>query len=244
MSERLEGINSIREALRAGRKIEAIYTTRKAKDALRAIVEQALQKNIPVHELEKGALERMASSDSHQGVLADAEPFRYRTIDDILESAADKGEHPLLLLLDGIEDPHNLGAIMRTAECMGVHGIVLPKHSTCRVTPAVSRASAGASEHLRVAEVNNLVQTIKDLKDKGLWIVGTDSAAKNSCYQQAYPEALGLVIGGEGRGMRRLVKENCDFMVSIPLKGSINSLNASVSSAIILYEIIRQRSQA
>jgi 23S rRNA (guanosine2251-2'-O)-methyltransferase len=155
--------------------------------------------------------------------------------------ARERGEDPLLLVLDGIEDPQNLGAILRTAECLGAHGVVIPKHGACAVTSAVSRASAGASEHLKVARVTNLAQTLKELKKQGLWTVGADSQAPDSCFDLSYPGPLALVVGGEGRGIRRLVRENCDYMVHIPMSGRVNSLNASVSMAIVLAEIVRQR---
>jgi 23S rRNA (guanosine2251-2'-O)-methyltransferase len=176
--------------------------------------------------------------------VAEAEPYRYFSLENMLDEARDRGVEPLLLLLDGVEDPQNLGAIIRTAECLGAHGVIIPKHGACPVTPAVTRASAGASEHLKVAMVTNLVRTIKELKDQGLWIVGTDSQAPVSCFDMSFPGPVALVIGGEGSGMRRLVRENCDYMVNIPMMGRVNSLNASVSSAIVLAEIVRQRRAA
>jgi len=242
LREILYGVNSVLEALRANRKIKSIYTARgKMDERLRQVVQTAETRGVKLHWVDRALLERMAESKSHQGVVAEAESYRYYAVGDILACARDEALAPLLLVLDGIEDPQNLGAILRTAECMGVHGAVIPKHEACAVTPAVSRASAGASEHLKVARVTNLVQTIKDLKKQGLWVVGTDSQASASCFDLTYPGPVALVIGGEGRGIRRLVKESCDYMVHIPMRGQVNSLNASVSCAIVLAEIVKQR---
>lgn len=245
MSEILLGINSVLEALKANRKVRVIHIARdRSDDRMQSILQLAKDKRIKVVRDDKAALDRLASSRFHQGIVAEAEPYRYYSLEDILEQAGDQREAPFLLLLDGVEDPQNLGAIMRTAECLGLHGVVIPRHGACAVTPAVTRASAGASEHLKVAMVTNLVSAIKELKKQGIWVVGTDSKAPDSCYDLAFPEPVALVTGGEGSGIRRLVKENCDFMVSIPMKGRVNSLNASVSSAIVLAEIVRQRRAA
>lgn len=241
----LLGINSVLEALQAGRKIKVIRIARNQSDRrLQQILRLAEDRRIEVIEVDRKVLDRIASSGSHQGVVAEAEPYRYYSLEDILNQAAAEGEEPLLLLLDGIEDPQNLGAIIRTAEGLGAHGAVIPRHGACPVTPAVARASAGASEHLKVAVVTNLVSTMKELKERGMWIVGTDSRAAVSCYDMIYPSSIALVVGGEGKGIRRLVKENCDYMVSIPMRGRVNSLNASVSAAIVLAEIVRQRRAA
>ncbi len=238
-------MNSVLEALKADRKVRVIHIARdRSDDRLQAILRLAGEKRIKVVRDDKAALDRMASSRFHQGIVAEAEPYRYYSVEDMLEEAGDRGEEPLLLLLDGVEDPQNLGAIIRTAECLGAHGVVIPKHNACPVTPAVTRASAGASEHLKVAMVTNLVRTIKELKQQGIWIVGTDSEAADSCFDLSFPGPVALVTGGEGSGIRRLVRENCDYMVNIPMRGRVNSLNASVSSAIVLAEIVRQRRAA
>lgn len=245
MSEILLGLNSVLEALKADRKVRVIHIARdKSDDRLQLILQLAKDQRIKVVRDDRAALDRMASSKFHQGIVAEAEPYRYYSVEDMLEQAGNQGEEPLLLLLDGVEDPQNLGAIIRTAECLGAHGVVIPKHGACAVTPAVSRASAGASEHLKVAMVTNLVRTIKDLKQQGIWIVGTDSQAPVTCFDLSYPGPVALVTGGEGSGIRRLVRENCDYMVNIPMAGRVNSLNASVSSAICLAEIVRQRRAA
>ncbi|MGI6512994.1 MAG: 23S rRNA (guanosine(2251)-2'-O)-methyltransferase RlmB [Syntrophomonadales bacterium] len=239
------GINSVLEALQAHRKIKVIRIARNQSDRrLQQILQLAEDRGIKVIRDDKKVLDRMASYGIHQGILAEAEPYRYYSLEDILNLAAEQGEEPLFLLLDGIEDPQNLGAIIRTAEGLGAHGVVIPKHGACPVTPAVTRASAGASEHLKVAMVTNLVSAMKELKERGIWIVGTDSRAAVSCYDIAYPTDIALVVGGEGKGIRRLVKENCDYMVSIPMRGRVNSLNASVSAAIVLAEVVRQRRAA
>lgn len=245
MSEILLGMNSVLEALKANRKIRVIHIARdKSDDRLQSILQLAKDQRIKVVREDRAALDRIASSKFHQGLVAEAEPYRYYSVEDMLEQARDRGEEPLLLLLDGVEDPQNLGAIIRTAECLGAHGVLIPKHGACPITPAVSRASAGASEHLKVAMVTNLVRTIKELKKQGIWIVGTDSQAPVTCFDLSYPGPVALVIGGEGSGIRRLVRENCDYMVNIPMAGRVNSLNASVSSAICLAEIVRQRRAA
>ncbi len=231
--------------MQAGRKIKVIRIARNQSDRrLQEVLRLAEDRGIEVIKDDKKVLDRIAASGSHQGIIAEAEPYRYYSLDDILNQAAEQGEEPLLLLLDGIEDPQNLGAIIRTAEGLGAHGAVIPKHGACPVTPAVTRASAGASEHLKVAMVTNMVSAMKELKERGMWIVGTDSRAAVSCYDMTYPDSIALVVGGEGKGIRRLVKENCDYMVSIPMRGRVNSLNASVSAAIVLAEIVRQRRAA
>ncbi|MGE5405277.1 MAG: 23S rRNA (guanosine(2251)-2'-O)-methyltransferase RlmB [Candidatus Saccharibacteria bacterium] len=245
MSERLEGINSVLEALRSGRrKITTVYYVQgKSADGLKTIMGLAQKRGVPVKELARPEFDRMSRSDSPQGVLAEASAYPYFEIDDLLGDAAQKQESPFIIVLDGIEDPQNLGAVMRTAEVLGVHGVIVPKHNACDVTPAVVRASAGAAEHIKVVQVTNLVQALKYLKDRGVWIVGSDAAAQQSCFELDYPESLALVIGGEGRGIRRLVLENCDFKVKIPMKGRVSSLNASVSAAIVMAQAVRQRAQ-
>ncbi len=239
MSDILQGINSVLEALKAKRKINLIHIARgKVDDRLQLVLQMAKDQGIKVVRAQKADLDKMAGK-YHQGVVAEAEPYRYYSLEDISDQAGT--EQPLLLLLDGVQDPQNLGAIIRTSECMGVNGVIIPKHGACEVTSAVTRASAGASEHLKVARVTNLVQTLKELKKRGFWIVGTDSQAPQSYFDISFLGPIALVIGGEGKGIRRLVGENCDYMVYIPMAGQINSLNASVSSAIVLGEIVRQR---
>ena len=178
---------------------------------------------------------------AHQGVIAIVPPFNYCEVEDILETAQKRQEMPFILILDGIEDPHNLGSIIRTAETAGVHGIIIPKRRAASVNSTVSKVSAGAVEHMKIARVNNINETIRYLKEQEIWICGTDMDTKVEYTKQDYKMPLALVIGSEGFGMSRLVKENCDFLVKIPMKGKITSLNASVSAGIVMYEVIRQR---
>ncbi len=242
MSEILVGINSITEALKNGRQITVIHVARERTDArLEALLKLAREQGIRIMKTERAAMDRMAGGSVHQGVAAEAADYSYSTVDEILEFARSEGEDPLLLILDGLEDPHNLGAIIRTAEGLGAHGVIIPRHGACEVTAAVGRASAGASEYIRVARETNLVNTIKELKNQGLWIAGTDSQATTSCFDMEYSGPLALVIGSEGKGIRRLVKESCDYLISIPMKGKVGSLNASVSCAIVLAQIVRNR---
>ena len=183
----------------------------------------------------------MAQTNNHQGVIAIVPPYEYCEVDDILTEARNRNEDPFILILDGIEDVHNLGSIIRTAECSGVHGIIIPKRRSASVNSTVNKTSSGAVEYMKIARVNNLNDTIKYLKEKNVWIYGTDIDAKSYYDEQDYSGGVGIVIGSEGYGMSRLVKENCDFLIKIPMKGKINSLNASVSAAIVMYEVMKQR---
>ena len=183
----------------------------------------------------------MSQTGNHQGVIAIVPPFEYCDVEDILEEAKSRDEQPFILILDGIEDPHNLGAIIRTAETAGVHGIIIPKRRAASVNSTVNKVSAGAVEHMKIARVNNINDTIQFLKDSGLWIIGTDGKSENYYYEQDLTGPIALVIGSEGFGMNRLVSENCDILVKIPMKGKITSLNASVSAGIVTYEIVKQR---
>ncbi|GFR34903.1 hypothetical protein TCEA9_07150 [Thermobrachium celere] len=182
----------------------------------------------------------MSTIKAHQGVIAVISPYKYATVDDILNYAKEKGEDPFVIILDEIEDPHNLGSIIRSANVFGAHGVIILKRRSALVTPTVIKASAGAAMHTRVAKVTNLTQTIKELKERGLWIIGTDMDGEVS-FQSNLKGPIGLVIGSEGKGISRLVKENCDIIVKIPMRGDVNSLNASVAAGIIMYEVVRQR---
>ena len=186
-------------------------------------------------------MKEMTQVENYQGVIAIVPPFEYCEIEDILEEAKNRNEEPFILILDGIEDPHNLGAIIRTAETAGVHGIIIPKRRAASVNSTVNKVSAGATEHMKIARVNNITETIKFLKKNDVWICGTDMNTKQYYYQENYKIPIAIVIGSEGFGISRLVKENCDFMVKIPMKGKITSLNASVSAGIIIYEAVKQR---
>lgn len=234
------GRNAVLELLKAGRDINKIFVERGEKHgSVKEIMAKAREAGIVIAEVEKAKLERM-TSENHQGVIAIVPPFDYCELEDILDFAKEKGEEPFVILLDGIEDPHNLGAIIRTAETAGVHGIIIPKRRSASVNSTVSKVSAGAVTYMKVARVNNLNDAIRNLKEAGLWVIGTDGEAKEFYNQLDLTGPIALVIGSEGFGMSRLVKENCDGLVKIPMKGKITSLNASVAAGIMMYEVVRQ----
>ncbi len=242
--DQIEGRNSVIELLESGRDVNKILVAKGEKHgSLHKIMALAKEKKIVVSEIEKSKLNQIAQTQNHQGVIAIVPPFDYCEVEDILEEASKRNEMPFLLILDGIEDPHNLGAIIRTAETAGVHGIIIPKRRAAQVNSTVSKVSAGAVEYMKIARVNNLNETIRYLKKQGVWICGTDMDTDVIYTKQDYKMPMAIVIGSEGFGMSRLVKENCDFIVKIPMKGHINSLNASVSAGIIIYEAVRQRNQ-
>lgn len=241
MKEKLAGVNSIMEALKGKRKIYKIFvqegrTGKKVDD----LIGMAANRGIYVQQVSKQRLNEMYTVGNHQGIVAEVDIYEYSTIEEVLEYAAMRQESPLILILDGLEDPQNLGSIIRSAEGAGVHGVVIPRHNSVEVTPAVARASAGAVEHMKVVLATNLVNTIKYLKEQGLWVVGADMDGKDY-FAVEFPTPTVLVIGGEGQGIRRLVKENCDLVVKIPMYGQINSLNASAAAAIVLFETVRQK---
>ncbi|MBR5571801.1 MAG: 23S rRNA (guanosine(2251)-2'-O)-methyltransferase RlmB [Oscillospiraceae bacterium] len=238
----IEGRNAVIEALRAGAAIDKIYLAKGETDkTLGHIASKARAAGIVVVEADRRKLDNMSRTHSHQGVIALAAIREYATVEDILAAAADKGEAPLLVICDEISDPHNLGAIIRTAECAGAHGIIIPKRRSAGLTAIVAKTSAGAVSYLPVARVANLSATIKDLKKQGVWIFGTAADASTNLYDADLKSAAAIVIGSEGDGMSRLVSENCDFLVSIPMKGRISSLNASAAASVLLYEAVRQR---
>lgn len=234
------GRNAVIEALKADRDIEKIMVSGTGEGSIKKIIAMASDKGIPIHYSEKATLDRAAGGDNHQGVVAYVSAAPNVDVEDILAYAKDKGETPFLIILDGIEDPHNLGAIIRTAECAGVHGVILPKRRAAGITEIVSKTSAGAVEYMRCARVSNIAQTIEKLKSAGVWIAACDMDGTN-LYQSNLTGSLAIVIGGEGKGLSKLVKEKCDYTVSIPIKGHINSLNASNAAAVVLYEATRQR---
>lgn len=237
------GINPVMEALRAGRPINRIYIARDvSKSAVREIVSAAGENNILLEFVERKRLDLLAGAAMHQGVFAQAAAKEYVDWEDVLEGLRQKGETPLFLVLDGIEDPQNLGAILRTADAAGVHCVIIPKHRAVSLTPGVARASAGAVEYVGVARVTNLAQTIERLKEKGFWIAGADPLADQIYHAADLTGPLVVVMGGENKGLGKLVREKCDFLIGIPMRGRINSLNVSVAASIILYEIVRQRS--
>lgn len=240
--DQVEGRNSVLELLESEKDINKIYVTRGEKQgSINKIIGRAKGKGIVLVEVDKSKLDEMSQTGNHQGVIAIVPPFEYCEVEDILDEAKNKKESPFILILDGIEDPHNLGAIIRTAETAGVHGVIIPKRRAASVNSTVNKVSAGAVEHMKIARVNNINDTIQYLKDNGLWIIGTDGKAENYYYEQDLTGPIALVIGSEGYGMNRLVSENCDILVKIPMKGKITSLNASVSAGIVTYEIVKQR---
>lgn len=241
-SDQVEGRNAVLELLETGKDINKIFIAKGEKHgSINKIISIAKDRRIVIVEVERQKLNQMAMSDNHQGVIASVPPFNYCEVDDILDYAKQKGEKPFILILDGIEDPHNLGSIIRTAETAGVHGVIIPKRRSATVNSTVYKVSAGAAEHVNIARVNNLNDTIKYLKENDVWICGTDMDAKNYYYNEKFDMPIAIVIGSEGFGMSRLVKENCDFLVKIPMKGKITSLNASVSAGIVMYEVVKQR---
>lgn len=240
--DQIEGRNAVIELLETGKDINKIFIAKGEKHgSINKIISIAKERKIVIVEVDKLKLNKMAMSDNSQGVIAIVPPFDYCEVEDILNLASEKNEKPFILILDGIEDPHNLGSIIRTAETAGVHGIIIPKRRSATVNSTVYKVSAGAVEHMNIARVNNLNDTIKYLKENDIWICGTDMAATNYYYDEKFDGSIAIIIGSEGFGMSRLVKENCDFLVKIPMKGKITSLNASVSAGIVMYEIVKQR---
>ena len=241
-NDQIEGRNAVLEYLESGKDINKILITKGEKHgSINKIIAIAKDRKIIITEIEKSKLNKIAQTENSQGVIAIVPPYDYCEVEDILQTAEERKEKPFIIILDGIEDPHNLGSIIRTAETAGVHGIIIPKRRACGVNSTVSKVSAGAVQHMKIARVNNINETIKFLKQNDIWICGTDGQAKTYYFQQDFKMPIAIVIGSEGYGMSRLVKENCDFLVKIPMKGKITSLNASVSAGIVMYEATRQR---
>lgn len=234
------GRNSVMEALEAGRKIEKVLVLDGGTGSLRKIVGMAKDSKVRLEFVDRKTLDRISGGENHQGVVARGQVFEYANIDGIFEDANKKGEDPFILILDGIEDPHNLGAIIRTGECAGVHGIIIPERRAASVDSTVMKVAAGAAEYVKVARVKNLSRTLDELKNKGVWIVGLDMN-ETLYYEQDLKGPIALVVGNEGKGISRLVKEKCDYTISIPLKGNVSSLNASNAVAVAVYETLRQR---
>ena len=240
--DQIEGRNSVMELLESGKDINKIYVAKGEKHgSINKIIAKAKENKIVTVEIEKTKLYKMAQTENCQGVIAIVPPFDYCSVDDILNEAKSKKEKAFILILDGIEDPHNLGSIIRTAETAGVHGIIVPKRRAALVNSTVNKTSAGATNFMKIARVNNLNETIKYLKDNDVWIYGTDMETNKMYYDEDMTGNVAIVIGSEGFGMSRLVKENCDFLIKIPMKGKITSLNASVSAGIVMYEVVKQR---
>ncbi len=244
-NDKLEGRNSILEALRANRTINKLFVTKGEREgSIRQIVAMAREKGIIVTEVEKSALDSMSGSRAHQGVIAFVAVKEYVEVDGILQLAQEKGQPPFIIILDEITDPHNFGAILRTANAVGAHGVIIPKRRAIGLTSAVSKASAGAVEYVPVSRVTNIAQTIEYLKKNNIWVVGTDATGEKAFYESDLKGPLALVVGSEGEGMGKLIREKCDFVVNIPMQGEISSLNASVAAAIVMYEILKQRGRS
>lgn len=237
----IEGRNAVREAFRAGRTIDKVYVQDGLRDGpILALVSKAKKADAIINYVSKERLDEMSETGKHQGIIAHAAAYTYAEVDDLLENARQKGEEPFFFLLDDIEDPHNLGAIIRSANLMGAHGVIIPKRRAVGLTATVAKASAGAINYTPVAKVANLAQTIDQLKKEGMWFVCADMDGE-LMYDQNLTGPIGVVIGNEGSGVSRLIKEKCDFVTRIPMKGDIDSLNASVAAAVLGYEIVRQR---
>ena len=235
------GRNAVRELLSSGRDIEKLYITSSDKEgSINQLIGLAAERGIPITECDRTRLDSIACGTRHQGIIAIAAERNYSTLEEILSYAEEKGESPFVVICDGIEDPHNLGAIIRSAECSGVHGVIIPKRRAVGLTATVSKSSAGALEHMRIAKVTNLASTIDELKERGFWIYGADMDG-STYYKTDMKGASAIVLGSEGSGISRLVKEKCDFIVSIPLYGQINSMNVSCAAAIIFAEVAKQR---
>ncbi len=243
-NDQVEGRNSVIELLESGKDINKIFIEKGEKHgSIHKIIAMAKTRRIIIVEKDKKQMEEMAQNKNYQGVIAIVPPFEYCEIEDILNRAKERNEDPFVLILDGIEDPHNLGSIIRTAETAGVHGVIIPKRRAAGVNSTVAKVSAGAVEHMLVARVTNITDAIERLKKEGLWICGTDINTDKYYYEQDLTGPIGIVIGNEGSGMSNKVTKNCDFLVKIPMMGKVTSLNASVSTGIVIYETLRQRLQ-
>ncbi len=237
----IEGRNAVTEALRAGKPIDRLFILDGCNDGpVSTIKREAKKREVPVKFVDKERLDHMSESGHHQGVIARCAAYEYAQVDDILHAAKEKGEDPFIILLDNIEDPHNLGAIIRSANLAGAHGVIIPKNRAVGLTATVARTSAGALNYTPVAKVTNLARTIDELKDQGIWFACADMDGE-TMYNVNLTGPIGLVIGSEGEGVSRLVKQKCDYICSIPMKGDIDSLNASVAAGVLMYEIVRQR---
>ena len=243
MNNIIYGRNSVKEAIKANRNISSIFVDKNIKmqkGSITQILSLAKDKKIPIKTLESKALDVKANLGNHQGILAIVEEYKYANVEEILHLAKEKNEPPFLVVADGIEDPHNLGAIIRTAECAGAHGVLIPKHNCCGITSTVEKVAVGALEYMKVARVTNLARTLENLKKCGIWIYCADMDGQ-AYYSCDFSGPVALVVGSEGKGVRPLIKKHCDFVVSLPLLGHISSLNASVASGILMYEISKSR---
>ena len=237
----IEGRNAVLEAYRSGKTIDKLYVLDGCQDGpVKSITREAKKHDSIIHYVTKERLDQISETGKHQGVIAVSAAYAYAEVEDILKAAEEKGESPFIIILDGIEDPHNLGAILRTANLVGAHGVIIPKRRAVGLTPTVAKTSAGAINYTPVAKVTNISNTIKELKERGMWFVCADMGG-TKMYDLNLTGSIGLVIGNEGEGVSKLVKENCDMIASIPMKGDIDSLNASVATGVLAYEIVRQR---
>ena len=243
MSEQIEGRNAVLEAFRSGKCVDKLFILDGCQDGpVRTIAREARKTDTIINYVSKERLDQLSETRVHQGVIAQVAAYEYATVEDILAKAEEKGEPPFIFLLDNVEDPHNLGAIIRTANLAGAHGVIIPKRRAVGLTSTVAKTSAGAINYTPVAKVTNLVRTIEELKEKGIWFVCADMGG-DTMYQLNLTGPIGLVFGNDGEGVSRLVREACDFTASIPMKGDIDSLNASVAAGVLAYEIVRQRFQ-
>lgn len=241
MSEQIEGRNAVLEAFRSGKWVDKLFILDGCQDGpVRTIAREARKTDTIINYVSKERLDQLSETHAHQGVIAQVAAYDYSTVDEILARAEEKGEAPFLIILDNVEDPHNLGAIIRTANLAGAHGVIIPKRRAVGLTSTVAKTSAGAINYTPVAKVTNIVRTIEELKEKGIWFVCADMGGE-TMYDLDLTGPMGLVIGNEGEGVSRLVREACDFTASIPMKGDIDSLNASVAAGVLAYEIVRQR---
>lgn len=236
-----EGRNAVMELLRAGKTVDKLFVAPDQNGRMAEIIAMAKAAGAVVTQVDRRKLDAMSETGVHQGVIAQAAAHAYVSLDDILQTARDRGEQPLILVCDGLTDPHNLGAVIRSAETAGAHGVVIPKRRSVGLTATAAKASAGAIEHIGVARVTNLAAAIDTLKEQGVWVFGADAGGDKQLYEADFVGAAAIVIGSEGNGLSRIVREKCDFIVSIPMKGKVNSLNASAAAAVLLYEAVRQR---
>lgn len=244
MEEIIAGKHAVLEALRSGRTVNKIWIAQGSSPHLmQSVIDEAKARGVMFQFVDKRKLDQMTEKGvRHQGVAAQAAPHDYADVEDLFAAAERRGEAPFFMILDEIEDPHNLGSVLRTVECAGAHGVIIPKRRSAAITATVAKTSAGAVEYVPVARVSNLAQTIDQLKQRGVWIAGADAAAESSAYEADLTGPLAIVIGSEGRGLSRLIREKCDFLIKLPMHGRIQSLNASVAAGILMYEALRQRS--
>ncbi len=239
---KIEGRNAVTELLKSDKTVNKLMIQKgERQGSINEIIKLAKNKKIIITEVDKNKLDQLSETKHHQGVIAFVSPIEYKELDDIFELAKERNEAPFILIADEIEDPHNLGALIRSAECAGCHGVIIPKRRAVAVTEVVAKTSVGATEYVPIVRVSNINETIRELKDRGVWIVGTDGSAKVTYYDQDMTGSIAIIIGSEGRGMNKLTMENCDFLVKIPMMGKITSLNASVSGGIVLFEALKQR---